>query len=135
MSVRVGPSLRRKGAFLLSGGVGFALYYAVSLALVRIAAIEPEWAAFVGVLVAIVPTFALQKRFAFRHVGDTLPSFAKYCLLQGFNAVLTGALARLGRVAGLSAEANVAVAALVAIVVSYLVLSRVVFPGGGRDAP
>lgn len=127
------PALRRKIAFLLAGGFGTALYYVVSLCLVRGTALQPEWAAFFGVLVAIGPTFVLQKRFAFRHSGRRLSSFAKYCLLQGFNAVLTGVLARLGRFAGLPDEANLAIAMAITIAVSYIVLSRLVFADGAQD--
>lgn|GEM_PF-1044477 len=131
------PRLRQKAAFLLSGAAGFALYYGFSLVLVRVPAIEQELAAFVAVLLSVLPTFLLQKRFAFRHRGSALPSFARYCALQGFNAVAIGSLAWAGRRLGVLPEINFLASGVVVLVVSYLVLSRIVFrpeahPGSSR---
>lgn len=127
MSSVVRPGLRRKLAFLFSGTCGFVLYWGLSLLLVRIPGVEPEVAAFVAVLLSVPPTFLLQKRFAFRYRGDTLPSFTRYCMLQGFNAVAIGILARLGRQAGLPDGVNFVASGGVVIVVSYLALSLIVF--------
>lgn len=128
------PRAREKLAFLLSGTFGFILYYCFSLGLVRVLSFEQEHAAFLAVLASVPPTFLLQKRVAFRHRGSTLPSFAKYCLLQGFNAVAIGFLARLGRELGMRPEVNFVVAGGLVVVVSYLALSRVVFlRDGGRQ--
>lgn len=128
------PRLRQKVAFLAAGATGFALYYAFSLLLVRAPALEQEGAAFLAALLAVPPTFLLQKRFAFRHRGGTAPAFLGYCLLQGFNAVAIGALAWAGRRLGLPAEANFVASGLVVMAVSYRVLSRIVFRHG-EDRP
>lgn len=127
MSGGTTPGLRRKAAFLLSGMFGFGLYYALSLWLVRMPALEHETAAFIAVVLSIPPTFLLQKGFAFRHEGGLLASFAKYCGLQVFNALAIALLARMGRQAGLPPEVNFILAGGIVVVVSYLVLSRIVF--------
>lgn len=121
------PQLRQKVGFLLAGATGFALYYAFSLLLVRIPALEQEQAAFLAALLAVPPTFLLQKRFAFRHEGRIAPAFLKYCALQGFNALAIGALAWGGRRLGLRPEVNFVASGVVVVLVSYAVLSRIVF--------
>lgn len=125
--MRADSPIRRKAAFVLSGGTGFALYYVFSLLFVRLPGVEHEVAAFVAVLLSVPPTYLLQRNFAFRHRGGMLRSFVGYCLLQAFNAVVTGTLAWCGRKAGLPAEFNFLAAGGVAVVVSYVVLSRLVF--------
>lgn len=122
---------RRKLAFLLSGTTGFALYCVLSLLLARLPGWGAGLAAFVAVLLSIPPTFWLQKRFTFRDQGAALPSFSRYCLLQAFNAMAIGLLASLGHQAGLADGVNFVVAGSVVIVVSYLALSYIVFPGRG----
>lgn len=131
----VSPGLRRKLAFLLAGSTGFALYYALSLWLVRLPAFEQETAAFLAVVLSVPPTFLLQKRFAFRHEGGSLTSFTKYCGLQAFNAVAIALLAWAGRRCGLPAEVNFVLAGGIVVVVSYLVLSRVVFRHHAGGSP
>lgn len=122
--------LRRKLAFLFSGTVGFALYYCFSLLLVRLPGFGAGTAAFVAVLLSIPPTFLLQKHFAFRARDAVLPAFARYCALQGFNAVAIGLLARLGRWAGLRDELNFFASASIVVVVSYVALTYFVFRAG-----
>lgn len=124
---RLNPGVRRKLAFLAAGCFGFALYYGLSLWLVRMPAFEQETAAFLAVVLSVPPTFLLQKRVAFQHQGRTLGSFAKYCGLQAFNALAIALLARLGRLQGLPAEVNFVLAGALVAVFSYLVLSRMVF--------
>lgn len=119
--------LRRKLAFLLSGATGFAIYLTLSLLLVRLPGLGAGSAAFLATLLAVPPTFLLQKHFTFRHRGATLAPFAGYCLLQAFNALAVGLLARLGHQAGLPDALNFAASGCVVILVSYLVLSRLVF--------
>jgi len=127
MTARKHEGLRRKFAFLLSGGTGFALYFVLSMLLVRWPGLGAGLAAFLATLASIPPTFALQRRFAFRDRGAALPAFVRYCLLQAFNAVLVGLLARTGQRAGLPDAVNFVAAGAVVVVASYLVLSRLVF--------
>ncbi len=124
------PHLRQKLAFLLSGGIGFVLYYTFSLLLFRYAGLAEEAAAFIAVLLSVTPTFALQKHFAFRHRGGTLRTFVQYCALQVFNAAMVGILAGIGRSLGVLAEVNFVVSGATVAVLSYLVLSRIVFRAG-----
>lgn len=133
MKLPVVPELRQKLAFLFSGATGFVLYYALSLWLVRLPGLEHEVAAFTAVLLSIPPTFLLQKQFAFRHRGGVLPSFAKYLALQVFNAMAIGMLAWSGRQFGLPAEVNFVASGAIVLIVSYVVLSRVVFRSQRRS--
>ncbi len=132
MSLVLDESLRRKLAFLASGLTGFALYYVFSLLLVRLAGVGAGTAAFVAVLLSIPPTFLLQKHFAFRARDALLPSFARYCLLQAFNAVAIGMLAALGQRIGLRDELNFVASASIVVVVSYVALTCFVFRGEKR---
>ncbi len=127
MSGPASLGLQRKVGFLCCGALGFALYYGLALALGRWQAIQPEVAALAAVLLSVPPVFLLHKYVAFRHRGDTLPSFAKYCLLQAFNAIAIGALVRLGRQLGLPHAINIAAAGAAVVVISYVVLSRGIF--------
>ena len=119
--------LRRKLAFLVSGVAGFVLYYSASLVLVRQAHVGPGVAACLGVLVAIVPTFLLQRHFAFRDRGPFWPAPTRYCALQAFNAAATGLLAGLGQVVGLADALNFLLSGATVVVVSYLALNHLVF--------
>jgi putative flippase GtrA len=132
MTPSMREGLRRKLAFLASGTTGFAIYLVLSLLLVRLPRVEPGLAAFLATLSAVPPTFLLQKHFAFRDRGAGLPSFLGYCLLQLFNAAAVGLLARLGQQAGLPDALNFFASGSVVVVVSYLVLSRLVFRNGPR---
>ncbi len=133
----VRDDLRRKLAFLGCGAFGFALYCAVSLLLIQVGGVDAGIAAFVAVLVAVPPTFLLQKRVAFRDHGALLPAFAKYCALQLFNAVAIGLLAALAQRLGLPDAASVVASGLFVVVVSWLVLSGNVFrnPESGARPP
>ena len=131
MSTAATGDLRRKAAFLVCGAVGFALYVVASLLLVRHTALGPGSAAFVAVLLAVPPTFLLQKRVAFRHRGAMVSSFAKYCALQAANAVAIGVLAAVGRRLAVPDALNFVVSAAIVVVVSWLVLSGHVFRDGG----
>lgn len=125
-------AVRRQLAFVLSGTTGFALYFVMSLLLVRVPALGAGAAAFLASLLSVPPTFLLQKRFTFRHRGATLSTFVRYCLLQLFNAVAVGLLARMGQQAGLVDAVNFVVSGSVVLVLSYLALSRVVFRAPDR---
>ena len=127
------PPLRQKTGFLLAGSTGFALYYLLSLLLVRVPWLQQEHAAFIAALLAVPPTFLMQRHLAFRHRGPVAPAFAKYCALQLFNALAIGGLAWGGRRLGLVPEVNFIASGLVVLLVSYLVLSRIVFRHA-RDA-
>ena len=125
--------LRVKLAFVACGAIGFAIYTTASLLLLRSTALHAETAALLAVVIAVPPTFLLQKRVAFRHQGDTLGAFLKYCALQAVNAVLIAVLARLGRQAGLPDALNVVASGALVVMVSWVALSRSVFHP--RDQP
>ncbi len=127
MMPAVREGLRRKLAFVLSGATGFAIYLSLSLLLVRLPGLGAGPAAFLATLLSVPPTFLLQKHFAFRDRGAAFAPFLRYCLLQAFNALAVGLLARLGQQAGLPDAVNFAASGCVVVLVSYLVLSRLVF--------
>lgn len=123
----MGEGLRRKLWFLFSGSTGFAIYFVLSLLLVRLPQVGAGTAAFVATLLAVPPTYLMQKRLTFRHRGGGLRSFVGYCVLQLFNAVAVGLLARAGQHLGLEDALNFILSGAVVVVVSYLVMSRILF--------
>ena len=123
----VARALRRKLAFLASGVAGFVLYYSASLVLVRQTHVGPGVAAGLAVLIAIVPTFLLQRHFAFRDRGQFWPALARYCALQAFNAAARGLRARVGQYAGLADGLNFLLSGATVVVTSYLALNHLVF--------
>jgi len=129
---RLREGLHRKLAFVLAGGMGFALYFMLSMLLVRWPGFAAGPAALLATLASIPPTFALQRRLAFRDRSAAAPAFVRYCLLQALNAVMVGLLARAGQRAGLPEAVNFLASGSVVVVVSYLVLSRLVFRGAPR---
>ncbi len=120
-------------AFLCCGAFGFGLYMTLSLLLLRLPRVEAELAAFVAVLLSVPPTFLLQRSIAFRDRGNVLHAFARYCVLQAFNAVVIGGLASLGRRMGLADAFNLVASGALVAVVSYVVLSRGVFRAQDRQ--
>lgn len=127
MNFTISDGWRRKIGFLLAGGFGFLVYSLVALLLVQIPGVQPEVAAFFAVLLAIPPTFLLQRNFAFRHRGSLSRPFLQYCGLQLVNAAGIALLTRFGRFVGLTDEINMVASGAIVIVFSYLVLSRFVF--------
>jgi putative flippase GtrA len=133
MTPEARESLRRTLGFLASGTAGFVLYCVFSMCLVRIP-LGAGPAAFLASLLAVPPTFLLQKHLAFRHRGASLRPFLGYCALQAVNALLVGLLARAGQRAGLPDLPNFVASGAVVVVVSYLVLSRFVFRDPGASS-
>lgn len=123
--------LRTKIGFLLAGSLGFLLYCLFSLLLHHFG-LEESHAAFLGVVLSVPPTYLLQRNFAFQHEGKVGHSFAKYCLLQLWNSIFISGLAWAGSRMGLPSFVNFFLSGAIAIVVSYLVLSRNVFPRNER---
>ncbi|MCZ8164771.1 GtrA family protein [Silanimonas sp.] len=127
MTVRLAEPTRRKLAFLVAGGCGFLLYNLFSQLLVHFAGAPPEVAAFLGVLSAMPIVFLMQRNFAFRHRGGLYRSFAAYCGLQLLNAACIALMVRFGRGLGLADEVNILASGATIVVLSYLVMSRLVF--------
>lgn len=113
--------------FLISGGAGFLLYYTLALVLHRLTAWTDGWCALVATLLAIAPTFLLQKRFTFRSGGEIGPQVLGYLLLQLVSAALIGAAAHAGAKLGLPVFLGFFVAGLLGVVFSYLVQTIVIF--------
>lgn len=129
-------NLRTKIGFLLAGSLGFVFYFLFSFFFHHLG-LEESNAAFLGVVFSIPPTYLLQRNFAFQHAGKIGSSFTKYCLLQLWNSVFIAGLAWMGSRTALPSFVNLLLSGAIATVVSYLVLSRNVFPqnerhGGGQ---
>lgn len=124
---------RSRISFLCCGAFGFGLYSILSVLLVRMPGVEVELAALLAVLLSIPPTFLLQRSIAFRDRGNALHSFARYCLLQAFNALAIAGLAAIGRRIGLPDTANLVASGAVVGAISYGALSRSVFRAQDRQ--
>ena len=120
--------------FLFSGATGFAIYYAVALALRSYAGWPDGLCATAATLVAIPPTFLLQKHFTFRHDGDARVQLAGYLLLQMASAVLIGAVAQLCARIGMTHALGFFLGGVAGVVFSYLVQALLIFRRGG-DSP
>jgi putative flippase GtrA len=113
--------------FLLSGGTGFALYLAFALLLRHGTTLGEGTCAFVATLLAIPPTFLLQRSFTFRSSGRAHRQLAGYLLLQLLSSVVIGVVAHAGARLGLPQVAGFVVAGVAGVVVSYLVQAAWIF--------
>jgi putative flippase GtrA len=127
-----GPQVLR---FLISGGTGFAIYYVAALVLRRVTGWPDGMCATVATLVAIPPSFLLQKHFTFRHDGDARAQLAGYLLLQVASALLIGAVAHLCARLGMAHALGFFLGGVAGVLFSYLVQSLLIFRRGGNPAP
>lgn len=113
--------------FLISGGTGFALYYLFSLGLHA----STDWpdgvSAFVATLLAVPPTFVLQRHFTFRAGGDARVQALGYLALQAVCAVVIGLAATGFQRLGLVPALGFFLAGTVGVAVSYLLQSQLIF--------
>ncbi len=119
--------LRRYVMFLFSGGTGFALYLLFSNLLHYRLGVSEAYAAASAVLLAVFPTFLLQKYLTFRSGASSRRAFPLYFLLQVANAALTGAVSGLGASAAVPGYLTFVIAGVTGVLVSYWVQSRFIF--------
>lgn len=120
--------------FVLVGGTGFVLYLLFAHVLRLTTSLSPGWAAWLATLLAIVPTFALQRRFTFRSKGSRNREILGYTALQLVNAGVIGLSARWGsRLLGLPDFPVFVIAGAIGVLVSYVVQSLLVFNGDAAE--
>jgi len=119
---------RRAWRFLIAGGCGFLLYLLLATALRATTALAPGTAALLATLLAVLPTFHLQRVFTFRSTGSYRAELLRYGLLQLLNSGVIALTAKLGaqwlRLADLP---TFVMAGLVGVIVSYLLQATLVF--------
>lgn len=121
--------------FVLVGGAGFVLYLLFAQGLRLATPLSTGWAAWLATLLAIAPTFVLQRRFTFRSSGSFAREFASYTALQLVNAGVIGLSARWGsRLLGLPDFPVFVLAGAIGVLVSYVVQSLLVFNVGEQDS-
>lgn len=124
------PRICKPLAFFIAGSTGFALYYLTALTLQHGLQLQAGVAALLGALIAIVPTFLLQRFWVFADRGSVWRAFAQYCGLQIVNAVVISLLASLGQWLGVPPAINFVISGAAATVLSWFGLSRIVFVQG-----
>ena len=90
----VDDAYRRFARFLVSGGSGFLLYLVFTALLGQWFGFERGVNALLGTLLAIPPTFLLQRRFTFRSDGAVRRQFAGYIAGEWPSGPVGAALAR-----------------------------------------
>ena len=120
-------AFHRVGRFLISGGVGFLLYLAFTTLLGAWTEFERGVNALLGTLLAILPTFALQRSFTFRSDGAVRKQFAGYIALQAISAVVIGLAAQGGALLGMRPFFSYVAAGVAGVVFSYFVQSMMIF--------
>ena len=84
--------------------------------------------AWLAMLCAFLPTFFIQRIFAFRASGRLAPQITGYALLQLASSVVVAAAAHVGGVAGLYDFASFVVAGFAGVAFSYLIQTKMIFP-------
>lgn len=117
----------RVGRFLISGGIGFLLYLAFTTLLGAWTGFERGVNALLGTLLAILPTFALQRSFTFRSGGAVRKQLAGYVALQVMSALVIGVAAHGGGMLGVPPFLSYVAAGIAGVVFSYFVQSMMIF--------
>lgn len=113
--------------FLVSGGAGFVLFYAAANVIRMISGFNEGLSAFLGTLVAIGPTFLLQRSFTFRVKSKPVERLGGYLVLQLASAAVIGAAASLLSKTALPAYVVFVIAGGVGVVFSFAVQSLLIF--------
>lgn len=113
--------------FLISGGIGFALYYSIALLLRWTTPWADASCAFVGTLLAIPPTFLLQRSFTFRSDGGIRGQAAGYLLLQLASSIVIGSSAYFAARLGIPTLLGFFLAGIAGVLFSYVVQASLIF--------
>jgi putative flippase GtrA len=113
--------------FVISGGTGFLLYLGAATLLARFTRLDHGWVAFIATLLAIPPTFLLQRHFTFRASTRRSGQLASYVGLQLVSALVIAGAAHAGSRLGLPSTVVFVLAGLCGILVSYLVQVLLIF--------
>lgn len=114
--------------FLLSGGVGFVLYYVFALVLDATFDLSAGVIAWLAVICAIGPVFFLQRMFTFRvRDGSATKQLISYASLQMLVAALIGTTASLASRFSMDARTVYFLSGLVGVAFSFLVQKFLIF--------
>lgn len=113
--------------FLISGGIGFALYYGFALLLTWMTPWADGSCAFVGTLLAIPPTFLLQRSFTFRSDGGPGGQAAGYLLLQLASSAIIGSSAYFAARLGIPTFLGFFLAGIAGVLFSYVIQASLIF--------
>ena len=114
--------------FVIVGGSGFALYLLLASLLRAITTISPPSAAALATLLAVLPTFQLQRTFTFQSSGPYARELLSYAMLQLVNAGVIALAAKVGaQWLQLPDLSDFVIAGLIGVVFSYLVQRWLVF--------
>lgn len=112
--------------FLVSGGSGFLIYLVFAL-LLRAGGLSPPVSAWLATILAIVPTFLLQRQFTFRDKGPVAAQFMRYAALQVVIAFVIATSARALTSWGAPDWFGFLVAGAVGVSASYIIQALLVF--------
>ena len=113
--------------FLISGGLGFLMYLTGAMLLSRLTTLDEGWVALIATLLAIPPTFLLQRNFTFQSKRDAGGQLVRYAGLQLVCAVVISTSAHLGGRLGLPPSVLYVISGLLGVAVSYLVQGLLIF--------
>lgn len=118
---------RRYAAFLLAGGIGFMIYLALSNLFHYVFGLSEALAPFLGTVLAVPPTYLLQRTLTFRGRTAGRQALPMYVALQVGNAFLISLLSSLGARTSLPGYVVFVIAGVAGVLVSYWVQSRLIF--------
>ena len=114
--------------FLIVGGSGFALYLLLASSLRAITTLSPPTAAALATLLAVLPTFQLQRVFTFQSSGPYARELLSYAMLQLVNAGVIALAAKVGaQWLRLPDLPDFVIAGMIGVGFSYLVQRWLVF--------
>ncbi len=114
--------------FLIVGGSGFALYLLLASLLRAMSAVSAPVAAALATLLAVLPTFQLQRVFTFQSSGSYARELLYYAMLQLLNAGVIALVAKAGtQWLRLQDLPDFVIAGLIGVVFSYMVQAWLVF--------
>lgn len=120
--------------FLIVGGSGFVLYLLLASLLRSTTAISPAWAAALATLLAVLPTFQLQRVFTFQSSGPYARELLYYAMLQLVNAGVIALTAQAGsQWLRLKDLPNFMIAGMIGVVFSYLAQRWLIFRHAHSD--
>jgi putative flippase GtrA len=115
------------GRFIISGGVGFLLYLAGAMLLSSYTGLGEGWVALLATLMAIPPTFLMQRNFTFQSRNAAGGQLVRYVALQAVSALVISGTAQAGARLGLPPTVLYVLAGLCGVGVSYLVQALLIF--------
>ena len=121
--------------FLVSGGTGFVLYYLFALALREWTTLGVGTSALLATLLAIPPTFLLQRSFTFRSTGRVHLQMAGYLALQLASALVISTGALVAARGGIPESIGFILAGIAGVVFTYLVQATIIFRKRGHGRP